>query len=316
MADAIDIPIKVLRTTGTGPPAEGLDFGELAFSDGDNTLYVGKNDGTIASIQLTAPDPPPPDPPPGGGYDSDAQAIITAVESADGQALETVVTDALNQFVLDLKTANIYTPLAAGTWRLLAGPRTLAGILACGQGGAPTNNNFVAGDYTRAIGLKGDGTTKTISTGYSIGGLSKSDHHLAVWISEISGAGAMFHAGTVTDPRLAIRYNSPAMNFWSGTATSRFDVSEIPQNPGLKGLDRRDLAGYDVRTGGTTTPNTETETAGTMSGDTLIIFDNGSGLYSDARQAWYSAGGSLGAGGLAALDTALATYLAAISGVT
>jgi hypothetical protein len=92
------------------------------------------------------------------GYDSDAQAYITAVEAADGQALEVAVRDAINAFVVGCKADGIWAAIKACC--ILAGARTLAGALVPLVGPAPTNFNFVNLDYNRKTGLIGDAATK------------------------------------------------------------------------------------------------------------------------------------------------------------
>ena len=95
-------------------------------------------------------------------YDPDAQAYITAVEAADTQALEVGVRDAINAFVVGCKADGIWAAIKASC--ILAGARTLAGALVPLVGTAPTNYNFVAGDYDRETGLKGDGSTKYLDS--------------------------------------------------------------------------------------------------------------------------------------------------------
>ena len=90
-------------------------------------------------------------------YDTDAQAYISAVETADGQGLEAAVKDAINSYVLSLKLNSIWTN--AIQLLLPCGPRTLAGALIPLKGTAPTNSGaFVTGDYNRKLGLTGSGT--------------------------------------------------------------------------------------------------------------------------------------------------------------
>jgi hypothetical protein len=87
----------------------------------------------------------------GPAYDSDAQAYIDAVESADGQALETDVKEAYNNFFVGLKDDGLLTDLSACC--LLLGARTIAGALTplVPSMPSPTNNNFVSGDYSRFV---------------------------------------------------------------------------------------------------------------------------------------------------------------------
>ena len=97
----------------------------------------------------------------GPSYDTDAQAYITAVEAEDGESLESGVKDAINAFVVGCKSDGIWDAIKASC--ILAGARTLDGALVPLVGSAPTNSNFVSGDYSRTTGLTGNGTTKQLN---------------------------------------------------------------------------------------------------------------------------------------------------------
>jgi hypothetical protein len=97
--------------------------------------------------------------------DSDAATYIAAVEAADGQPLEDAVKTAINTFVVGCKADGIWTAIKASC--ILAGARTLAGALVPLVGAAPTNFNFVSGDYDRETGLVGNGSTKYLDTNSS-----------------------------------------------------------------------------------------------------------------------------------------------------
>jgi hypothetical protein len=73
-------------------------------------------------------------------FDTDAQAYITAVETADGAALEAGVKTAINNFVVGCKADGIWSAIKASC--ILAGARTLTGALIPLAGTAPTNFDF------------------------------------------------------------------------------------------------------------------------------------------------------------------------------
>ena len=103
----------------------------------------------------------------GGGvpaFDPDAAAYIARVEDADEQALEPALKQAINDFVVCCKADGIWDALKASC--IIAGARTLNGALVPLKGTAPTNFNFVSGDYNRKTGLKGDGSTKHLKSNY------------------------------------------------------------------------------------------------------------------------------------------------------
>jgi hypothetical protein len=39
-----DTTLRAKRTVGTGPPPDGLQFGEVAYADGEEAIYVGRAD--------------------------------------------------------------------------------------------------------------------------------------------------------------------------------------------------------------------------------------------------------------------------------
>jgi len=113
---------------------------------------------------------------PGFNYDTNASAYIDAVEVADGQALETATRYAINDFVIGCKNDGIWNAIKASC--ILAGARTLAGALVPLVGTAPTNFNFVSGDYNRETGLTGNASNKALRTGLLGNALSNTSHHM------------------------------------------------------------------------------------------------------------------------------------------
>jgi hypothetical protein len=124
-------------------------------------------------------------------FDPDAAAYLRAVEAADGQALETPVKRAVDDFFKGCKADPSGTP-GRSNWDaikascILCGARTLAGALVPLAGTAPTNNNFVDADYNRETGLVGDGSTKYLDSGRAINADDALDQHVSVYISTSS----------------------------------------------------------------------------------------------------------------------------------
>ena len=96
--------------------------------------------------------------PPASSTDPDAQALIAAIEAADGQSLEPGGKDALNAYFLGVKTDGVF-PLLQNVLILRNGARTLTGVMIPAVGPSAINNNFVLSDYNRKTGLKGRGAT-------------------------------------------------------------------------------------------------------------------------------------------------------------
>jgi hypothetical protein len=125
--------------------------------------------------------------------DPDAAAYITAVETADGQVLEEKVKIAIDNFVLGCKADGIWSAIKASC--ILAGARTLSGALVPLVGVAPTNYNFVSGDYDRETGLVGDGSTKYLDSNRNNNADPQDNNHNSSFISTL-GNGAVISSAT------------------------------------------------------------------------------------------------------------------------
>ena len=131
-------------------------------------------------------------------YDPDAQDFINRVIAADVAAgntsgLEVGVQDAYNDFFVGCKADGTFNALKAAC--IMAGARTLAGALVplVSTMPAPTNNNFVAGDYDRETGLVGDGSTKYLNSNRANSADPTDSKHLSVYItSGSSGFGQTY----------------------------------------------------------------------------------------------------------------------------
>jgi hypothetical protein len=245
----------------------------------------------------------------GAAYDTDAQAYITAVESADGQALETGVRDAINMFVVGCKADGIWTAIKACC--ILAGARTLAGALVPLVGTAPTNFNFVSGDYNRETGLIGNGSTKYLDTVTAPSSLyQQNSAHLSVYSTQATSTGAYIGANTTTPARRTSYIqanNSAAINTDDGYATST-----NTGGTGFIGAARSSSSSFVVRGAG----SEATTTASSFSPSTVshAVFARKTSVGVDShlngRLAFYSIGESLT---LSLLDSRVSTLITAIA---
>jgi len=140
--------------------------------------------------------------------DTDAAAYITAVETADTEPLEERTKIAIDNFVLGCKADGIWTAIKASC--ILAGARTLTGALVPLVGVAPTNNNFVSGDYNRKTGLVGNGSTKTLTTNRAENADPRDSVHVSVYQTEKFSASQYVLFGTD---------NSSSVGLYVGAAT-------------------------------------------------------------------------------------------------
>jgi hypothetical protein len=248
--------------------------------------------------------------------DADVNAYINAVETADGQLLETGVRDAINTFITGCKSDGTWTAIKASC--ILMGARTLSGALTPLVGSAPTNNGpFVSGDYNRKTGLVGNGSTKYLNSNYAFGTALQDNRHAAVWVSTAQTSGAHAYLGSASLPgETASRSQIIGI---SGTETSistrlsneTTSTSGTANNvAGLIGVTRSGSASYVRRAAGADA----TVTAASMSGDenNMLIFARNVTTFfnhTSGRLAFYSIGESLT---LSLLDSRVSTLYTAI----
>lgn len=240
-------------------------------------------------------------------FDASAQTYITAVETADGQALESTTKTAINAFVVECKAQGIWTAIQASC--ILAGARTLSGALVPLKGTAPTNVNFVGGDYNRKTGLLGNGTTKYIDSNRAGSADPQNENHISV-NTELASP-FVYMMGSEGS-------NAGATNLVaSGQSRSRngtIDGSTITRTTPFMGISRSASTTYTSRfSGGNTAFTTTSQTPATV--NYFIFAANFSGvpiagfMYSN-RINFYSIGTSID---LAKLDTAVTNLMTAIS---
>jgi hypothetical protein len=249
---------------------------------------------------------------PGFQFDADASTYIEAVETADTQALEAGVRYAINNFVIGCKQDGIWSAIKASC--ILAGARTLAGALVPLVGAAPTNFNFVTGDYSRKLGIKGDASSKYLSTNRNDNADPQDNQHAAVFVTESdSGSVARTLLGLGSDyaSRLQIGYSGarPAVFFRSRIGTSN---GTYPTNsPGLFAVSRASSSEFTYRV--SKVSSTAVFSSVTPTATNIPVFGlrqtAGVSSFTDARVSFYSIGESLN---LALLDGRVTDLITAI----
>jgi hypothetical protein len=243
--------------------------------------------------------------------DPDAAAYIAAVEAADGQALETNVKAAYNKFIRGCKSDGIWDAIKASC--ILAGARSLSGALVPLKGSAPTNNNFVSGDYVRKTGLVGNGTTKFLDSNRANNADPQDSNHNAVYASFIGGVvgGSLIAAnGSPSNNTNAILGSTITSVFTRNRSFTGTSSGVIP-SPGLIGTSRSSSANYILRVNGSDI--TTSVSSGVPEGSSVLLFrrgDSAAAAYALHRLAFYSIGESLN---LAALDARVTTLQSDIS---
>lgn len=229
--------------------------------------------------------------------DSDAEAYLQSVESADGSQLEQAVADAINSFVVGCKSDGIWSAIKASC--LLAGARTLSGALKPLVGSAPTNNNFVSADYNRKTGLKGNGTTKYLNSNRNNNADPQNSQHISVYQTELSTAGGnsarLISGRAASTPtgstQISCAFYDNTNDIYSRYNGTLWSFSPRSSAPKFIGCSRGSSASYQYRVNNTTL--TRNDTSATPSSVNFLVFTDPrltSTFYSNARQSFYSIG--------------------------
>jgi hypothetical protein len=230
--------------------------------------------------------------------DTDADAYIAAVEAADTAAgspggLESGVKFAIKNFVLCCKQDGIWDAIKASC--ILAGARTLEGALVPLVGTAPTNVNFVSGDYNRKTGLVG-ANTKYLNANRAGNADPQNNQHVSVYATTANTASsAIINSNSAGAGATAISRFGSALEFRSQNSVSN-NFTAAPT--GLIALSRSSSSEFVARfseASQTVLRSSQTPASGNYF---VFAWANLTG-YSDARLAFYSIGESLN---LALLD--------------
>jgi hypothetical protein len=237
--------------------------------------------------------------------DADARAYIAAVNAADGQPLEQATQLAIDAFVIGCKADGIWSAIKASC--ILMGARTLSGALTPLVGAAPTNFNFVSGDYNRKTGLVGNGSTKYLDSNRSLNSDPQNNFHLSVYIT--TGGNNQDYLGDFAsgNGNLLQLFNSTHFAYARGAG-----VIARTSQPGFFGAARSTSSAFTARGFGSDATNTSATSVAPPSRNSFVFARNtpgGASSHSVARLAFYSIGESLS---LAALDSRLTTLYNAI----
>lgn len=251
-------------------------------------------------------------------FDPDARDYILRVEAADGQRLESQVRGAINAFILGCKADGIWASIVTSC--IMAGARTVAGAITPLLGNAPTNNNFDAGDYSRTLGLLGNGLNKYLATGYSNNDTTnfpQNNSHISCYVTtpQTGGTGVFVGTQSTLGNILNMTYGSATqISFRNRSGTGRlFSLAPI----GFQSSTRNNSANFLSRatfSGGNVSDVTTTALSGTPANHSYGVFCGFSGAtpngFSTARMSFYSIGKSLS---ITNLDTRVTTLINAIA---
>ena len=250
--------------------------------------------------------------------DADVQAYLTAVETADNQALEYPVAVAIDEFVRGCKADGIWTAIKA--FCILAGARTRQGALVPlvnASGVAPTFNGTVGGwSYNRKtsggniIGLAGNGTDNFVDSGRNNNAeVSQDAKHMSVYVSTLPSVDNTSYIGMALAPGSShlSRSNPGTVIVGVRVNSSSGFSSSLSNAVGLIGVARSSASEITIRSGALN--QVATLASASPANGNLLVFD-GIGK-SNARLAAYSIGENLNLALLDARVTALITAIGA-----
>ena len=170
----------------------------------------------------------------------------------------------------------------------------------------PTQNNFVAGDLDQLTGLKGNASTKYLSTGVNATDLSQNDTSISVYVTA-APTGTTLLAGAFAGgvEYLTLRSTPTLSN--ASIFTGPFTSFGTPLGVGLLGASRSDSANQDRRSNQINYPEARASIAPASAAFT--VFATSGVAPTDARLATYHAGPALD---LATLEGLQATLLSEI----
>jgi hypothetical protein len=239
-------------------------------------------------------------------FDADALAWIGRVEADDGEALEEAVRVAFNAFVVGLKDDGLWSLIDGGC--VLAGARTLLGATEGFKGPAVTINNFVAGDYNRVTGLRGNGTDKWLGSGLTNLEREQDEFHMALFRTEAPGTGHnLIGNGSTQTGTVTINTTTSVLRSQNRAATNAASTY-ANTTTGFIGSFRNNASEIIMMAGGTEQTIASASDGRRNSG--ILVFRAG-GQYDGGRTSFYSIGAGLGAG-RTALRSRVNTLMAAI----
>ena len=228
--------------------------------------------------------------------DPDAAAYITAVETADGQALEEKVKIAIDNFVLGCKADGVWDAIKASC--ILAGARTLNGALVPLTGAAPTNFNFVAGDYDRKTGLPGNGSTKYLDSNRTANADPLNNYHCAVFptqIATLGGSPRLIECQLYTDSGATGLAENTLAGYVAYSRRSVTSTNSPRVTSSLVGVSRANSSEYQFRRNGSQISVSTSSLPLSNGSVTWKLYTNANNSLeqSNARIAFYSIGESL-----------------------
>jgi hypothetical protein len=256
-------------------------------------------------------------------YVQDYLDRVTAADVAAGntQGLEPEVADRFSVAIEGL-VANAMLGVSGGVISqaaskikamcFMCGARTLSGCLVPVVGPAPTNFNFVSGDYNRKTGLLGNGASKYLDSNRNNNLDPQDSKHVAAFCVGTWPIAIGIGCGPVTNEDGATNIG------FNGTSAFARVNSRLGQNAfrlgtfsGFLGASRANNAQTSGRCNGFTSSVSQTSQTPFV-GNLFVFSTTGGALPAPVRLSFYSIGESLD---LAVLDACISTLMATLAAV-
>jgi len=214
--------------------------------------------------------------------------------------------DAIDAFITGSKADGTWSAIKASC--IMAGWNNLNGAIQPLVGTAPTNFNFVSGDYNRKTGLVGDGSTKYLDSNRAGNAEALNNQHMSVYVDTASTA-TNAYIGLGGDTGI---YRNTALNAIDVRSRNSIGGSTGSINSiGFIGISRGNASNFDARTSGNTVIINIVSNFANPQNTTVFARQSGTSLLADARIAFYSIGEALD---LALLDARVSALITAIDG--
>jgi hypothetical protein len=225
--------------------------------------------------------------------------------------------NAINAFITGCKVDGTWDAIKAAC--ILAGWNGIAGALIPLKGTAPTNFNFVSGDYSRTTGLLGDGSTKYLNSNRNNNADPQDSNHNAVYITVATSVSAQALIGA-SDPfnevgsNVLRLFNTSDLRHQNRRGSNVTTTVSTPGPPvGLVGHSRAESGTYTVRGEGVNYPIVNSVSQATNNRNVAVFSRTGTGAnYSSCRLAFYSIGEAID---LALLDARVTTLINALGAI-
>lgn len=239
--------------------------------------------------------------------DSDVRAYIAAVEAADGQSLEQGIKDAYRDFITGCKSDGIWSAIKASC--ILMGARTLSGALTPLVGAAPTNENFVAGDYNRKTGLKGNATNKRLNTNRSNNADPQDSKSYGLWVTGARASGAVFMGASISTAGTSQIIDVGGVVFFRINSSSASATGQAGTQTGLHAAARSSSSALSYVIGASS--GTASDTSAAPTADNFFVFDRAASQSPvDIRASFYWIGEFIT---LSTIQSRISTLVTAIS---